>query len=250
MIKVTYKEKTYEFKNAFVPHIYGTHEVYNDWRETDYNKSPHALLIGASSCFDIPRSMFKELYDSEIFDLNEIQDEIDKGNSVEDLLFDFRLEIKYTKIINIKTYETELIGNIKNKFPTFKALENLVLDDAITDKSTIELSDYFVFQPVLKEIKFGQIKDNIINLICTSYFETYNEIIGTIEIDLWLPIRLSFQASLRTDSFPEKSIKEIFTEVKDCFASLYNISEYNLNEKVVNEERRQVLIDFKLKTIL
>lgn len=252
MLKITYNNKEYKFPiinpMKWNSYVYGTIDLDNNWRELDYKNGEHTLDIGATSYFEVPKNLFKELYKSDFFFSDQIMDEIEGRDTSNNLpLINFDLTIGYTKIFNFKTYESVLIGNIKSYFPTFKALENLKLDRKIVAESQIDLGNNFNYQPSLTAINFGEIKDNAIRLICTGEFETHNKTKGKVEIDIWLPINLYFEAGVYTDSFPDKTIEERLIEIKDCFASVYDISEYNLTEKVVDEKSKRVQIRFEYK---
>jgi len=251
MLKIQYQNKEYEFP-AMNPiksnsYVYGTIDLGNNWRELDYKNGGHTLNIGAASYFEVPRKLFRELYKSEFFYSDQIVDEIEDNIISKELpLIDFDLEISFTKIFDFKTCESVLIGNIKNKFPTFKELENLALDKNIVEDSLLQFGNSFSYELILAGIRFGEIKDNTINLICLANFET-PENKGKIEIDIWLPINLYFRAGVHTDDFPGKSQKEKREEIKDCFAFIYDITEYDLVDRTYNKESEQVEIQFKNK---
>ena len=252
MLKVTYNNQEYEFPTMnpmkWNSYVYGTVELDNNWRELDYKNGGHTLNIGATSYFEVHKKLFKDLYKSEFFYSDQIIDEIEDGSISKELpLINFDLDISFTKIFDFKTYESVLIGNIKKKFPTFKELENLRLDEKIIEDSQLDLGNNFNYQPTLKAINFGKIKDNTINLICLAEFETHNKIKGEIEIDVWLPINLYFEAGIYSDSFPGKSIEERLIEIKDCFATIYDISKYNVIEKIIDKESKRVEIRFEYK---
>ena len=252
MLKVQYKNKEYNFPimnpMKWNSYVYGTIDLDNNWRELDYKNGGQTLNIGATSYFEVPENLFKELYKSEFFFSEQIIDEIEGRDTSGNLpLINFNLTIDYTKIFDFKTYESILIGNIKNKFPTFKELENIRLDRKIVENSQLDLGNNFNYQPTLTSINFGKIKDNTINLICQAEFETHKKTKGKVKIDVWLPINLYFEAGVYSDSFPGMSIEERLKEVRDCFATVYNISKYNLIEKIVNEKGKRVEIRFEYK---
>lgn len=251
MLKVSYENKEYKFPimnpikcNSY---LYGFVELDNNWRELDYKNGGHSLGITATSYFEVPKNLFKKLYESDVFYAEQIIDEIEDGIISKELpVINFDLGIDFTKIFDFKTYKSVLIGNIKTHFPRFRDLENLKLDANIIENSTLNIG-YFNYEPTLKAVNFGEIKDNTIHLICKAAFETYHKIKGEIEIDVWLPINLYFEAGVYADSFPDKSIEERLTEVRDCFATIYDISEYNLVEKVISEKAKRVRIQFEPK---
>ncbi|WP_298782120.1 hypothetical protein [uncultured Polaribacter sp.] len=252
MLKVNYNNKEYKFPQMnpmqWNSYVYGTINLDNNWRELDYKNGGHTLNIGAISYFEVPKQLFNELYKSEFFFSEQIINEIEDGESFEKLpIIYFNLDINFTKIFDFNTYESVLIGNIKSKFPTFKELENLVLDKEIIEDSLLRLSDSFNYEPTLTAIRFGKIKNNSINLICIAEFETRNKTKGVIEINVWLPINFYFEAGVYSNSFPNLSIKERLIEVRDCFATVYNISEYDLTEKIVDQKNKRVKIQFQNK---
>ena len=249
MLTVSYNDKAYKFPLLHPTqgntYMYGTIDLDTNWRQLEYQNGGHTLNLGATSYFEVPRELFKDLYKSEFFFSEQIMDEIEGGDTSENLpLIYFDLEIGFTKIFDFNTYESVLIGNIRRKFPTFKALENLVLDKAIVADSLLTLSNAFNYEPTLRSIKFGKIKDKAINVICLAEFTAHDNTKGRIEIDIWAPIKLYFEAGVYSDSFPELSIDERLKEIRDCFATVYDISEYELIERVVDEESKRVEIQF------
>ncbi len=248
MLKVIFKDQEYQFPVDSGGYVYGTIGLDNNWRELDYKNGGHTLNLGATAYFEVPRALFPKLYNSEFFFSDQIIDEIEDNYISEKLpLINFELSINYTKIFDFTTYESVLIGNIKTKFPTFRELEDLKLDDNIINESLLQLGSYFNYEPVLKGIEFGKIENNKINLVCTAAFETFRQERGFIEVDVWLPINLYFTAGTYTDDFPNKSQEEKAQEIKDCFASIYNIEDYMLIDRTYNKESKEVRIQFEHK---
>ncbi|WP_291869389.1 hypothetical protein [Maribacter sp.] len=251
MLKITYKNKEYQFEieEASKPlsYVYGKIDLDNNWRELDYKNGGHTLGLGATTCFEVPRTLFKELSRNDFFYSDQIDDEVEDGIICEILpTINFDLTINYSNIFNYKTYETVLIGNIQTHFPDFRTLENLNLDTKIIENSELQLYNGLLYDPILTAIKFGAIKENKMHLTCSAYFIT-NEEKGNVEIDVWLPIKFYFEAGVYSDSFPDKTIQERFKEIKDCFSSIYDISEYNLKEKIMDKKSKRVQIQFEYK---
>ncbi len=252
MLKVRYRDKEYLFRimnpMKWGQYVYGSIGLDNNWRELDYKNGGHTLNLGAVTYFEVPRELFKDLYGSDFFYSEQIIDEIEDGYVSDKLpLINFELMINYSKIFDFTTYESVLIGNIKSHFPTFRDLENLKLDDNIINESLLQLGNCFNYEPVLKSIAFGEIKNNNINLKCNAEFTTYHKETGVVDVDIWLPICLYFKAGTYTDDFPNKSQEEKAQEIKDCFASIYNIEDYNLIDRTYNEESTEVRIQFEYK---
>jgi hypothetical protein len=252
MLRVNFKGEKYQFPvmspTKQSSYIYGTIGLDNNWRELDYKNGGHTLELGVTAYFQVPRELFPKLYKSEFFYSNQIIDEIEENYVSEELpLISFDLDINYTKIFDFTSYESVLIGNIKTKFPAFKELENLKLDENIVKESLLRLGNCFNYEPTLKRIHFGRVETNKMNLICFAEFETFKKEKGTIEVDVWLPINLYFKAGTYTDDFPNKSQQEKAQEIKDCFASIYKIEDYNLIDRTFNKESKEVIIQFEYK---
>lgn len=252
MLKITFKDTEYQFPimnpMKWSSYLFGTIGLDNNWRELDYKNGGHTLGLGATTYFQVPRELFPKLYKSEFFYSDQIIDEIEEKYLSEELpLISFDLDINYTKIFDFTTYESILIGNIKTKFPTFKELENLKLDENIVKESLLRFGNCFNYEPILKKIHFGKLENNKINLICFAEFETFKKEKGTFEVDVWLPINLYFKAGTYTGDFPNKSQKEKAQEIKDCFASIYDIEDYNLIDRTYDKESKEVRIQFEYK---
>lgn len=251
MLKIFYQNKTFKFplKNPTKESssVYGIIHVDTNWREQDYQSGHQTLNLGATSCFEIPRSLFKAVYEhGDFFYSDQIDEEIEEDIIIAELpKIDFDLQIHFTKT-NLTTGKNILIGNVNNTFPSFKEMENLILDKKIINESLLQLGNNFCHEPILEEIRFGKIKENTIHLICQATFEG-DEGIGKIEVDVQLPINLYFETGQYAEDFPEKSIKQRLIEIRECFASIYPIDEYNLTEKITDKENKRVQIEFQLK---
>ena len=107
MLKIKYKNKEYQFQIEEVSkplsYVYGTIELDNNWRDLDYKNGGHTLKLGAATCFEIPRELFKELSECDFFYNDQIFDEVEDGIICKELpVFNFDLTISYSDIFNFK----------------------------------------------------------------------------------------------------------------------------------------------------
>lgn len=249
MLHIIYNKKSYQFpliqsSDWDTSCIYGSIDLDENWRELNYKNGGHSLDINAITYFEIPQKYFQDLY-HEDFIYADLIDEVVEEESVltEKPILSFSLEICFSNIINFTTYQSVLIGNIKRNFPTFEELQYTTLDTTICKASLLQLGCYFNPRLDITQIRIGALKNQVLDLSCTATFKMGDKI-GMIEVNLSLPVFLSFRIPGYTNQFTSLSIPERFEEIKSCFSSIYDTSAYTTEERIINKTDKQVEVRF------
>ena len=121
-------------------------------------------------------------------------------------------------------------------------------DDAYAACKTVILYEAATtFSKPIKAIKFGKIENHKIHMVVDIDIETKNGMCAA-GMNLWLPLQFYFRAGVYSDDFEGLSSAERFTEIKQCFLDYYNIEDYDLEERVINADKKEVMTRFVLKS--
>jgi hypothetical protein len=229
----------------------GVHALLNvdeNWRELAYEKDGSSLELSIDIGFSLSIEELQHVYETKQADfllaagLAREYEANKKGKMVLDTrhlpLVELNLGINYTEW-NFENEKTDLIGNII-RYPMLKDLKNLTLDSTICENSTL----WFPVMPIttLSTIRFGETGLNYIDVHFAGHSE---DIGGKLDFSLeekQLPFLMHFRTGGYADEFIGMNIAERFAELKACAATVYDMSRYQVIEKIINKQTKSVQI--------
>jgi len=219
--------------------------LYSDWR--DIQNRP-TLNLGASGEFIIPPSDYKSVTGSDLFFMESLLDSFERGHALpERVSIPFELSLYFTQSDPDNINSSVLSAVIPKFMPDPRELQGVVFSDEMVKDARLWLGNELNYEPTLKAIKFGKIENHKIHMVVDIDIETKN---GTCAagMNLWLPLQFYFRAGVYSDDFEGLSSAERFTEIKQCFLDYYNIEDYDLEERVINADKKEVMTRFVLKS--
>jgi hypothetical protein len=225
-------ELTYNGKNYSLPlhsgRLSGSFCLDEDWRDLDYASSGNSLDLTMVLYYSVPQSAFEGLLDMGFV------------NDVEQPLLFLEFEILHTQWDH-ELDQSVLIGNLK-RFSGLHDMEGLKLSPEICKNSTL----WFPGGMSLADIESIEFGNSAAEQIAVRFSGSTSDRDG--RLDFAAHHTLSFEIEVRIEHgnhvFKGKSVEERFSEIRECFASLYDAKGYSAKERVIDPADNSVAIVF------
>ncbi|UZR99532.1 hypothetical protein [Chondrinema litorale] len=232
MLKIQYQDKSFELPLSKA-NLLGSFSLDEDWQQMDYKHGDSALNLCMLLSYRVPTSY---LTNNDFIWVDAVDQE-------ETALINLELEINHTDF-DLDNKKTRVLGEIL-LFPSLTDLQNQQANQSILQDSTLWFPAY-ANPTQLNKINFGKIIGNQIEVTCSGDCVDING-----KMSFTFTEQVDFVISSEIEGYPENfqdfTIQDRFAEIKNCFATIYNIDKYTFEERVKNELTKNVCVDFKLK---
>lgn len=227
MLELTYRKTSYSLplhSGTFI----GSMTVDDNWRDLDYAGGGSSLHLSLDSYYKVPESQLEDLRETGLFD-----------GEVEQPLLALMLEIHHTDF-DIQRERCAVIGNLP-VFCSLSDFEGVKLSAAICKKSYVSFPVMEVNE--IKAIAFGSVVGQSIGIqFSGSGGDRYGKL--DFAVSVALPFEIKVEITHGNHVFKGKGVNERLSEIRACFATLYNATRYSAKERVIDPADKSVEIIF------